>query len=205
MIVATDDNRIAAAAAYAGAKVAMTRSDLRSGTDRVAEACRLGLVPPPSANDVVVNIQGDEPCIDAEAIRAVVAPFAQSSTKMATAAAPLGSEEAESPNVVKVVCNARGQALYFSRATIPHGAAPGQLRRHIGIYAYRLRTLLRLASLPAAPLEQSERLEQLRALYHGIPIQVIEVPRAWRGVDTPEDLRVLSALMANNKEQDENQ
>jgi 3-deoxy-manno-octulosonate cytidylyltransferase (CMP-KDO synthetase) len=193
--VATDDARIAQAAERAGASAVLTSSAHPSGTDRVAEAVRR-IGPHLAPRDVVVNLQGDEPLIEPAALHAVVGAFARDAVEMATAAAPLDPAEAGSPHVVKVVCDAAGRALYFSRALIPHGdgaPAAGLRRRHLGLYAYRRATLQRLAALPPCATEQVERLEQLRALHHGIAIHVVDVPRAWRGVDTPEDLAALAA------------
>lgn len=193
VLVATDDMRIAAAATAAGAQVALTRPDCASGTDRVAEAVSAIPLAELGADDVVLNIQGDEPRIEVAAIRAVVAELTRPEVELATAATPLYPALAASPHVVKVAVDALGRALYFSRAPIPWSdapAAPPRLR-HLGLYAYRRRTLLRLAALPPAPAEQCERLEQLRALHHGIAIAVVTVAAAWRGVDTPADLAEL--------------
>jgi len=198
-LVATDDERIAQAAEAAGARAVLTRGDHASGTDRVAEVAA-GI----PGDGVVLNLQGDEPLIEVEVMRAVVWRCQQADAVMATASAPLGAEEARDPNAVKVVCDAAGRALYFSRAPIPHGAgavgAPAAFRRHLGLYAYRRRTLLRLAALPPVALERVERLEQLRALHHGVTIHVVDAPRSWRGVDTPADLAHLEAAGARQRE-----
>jgi len=199
VIVATDDERIRAAVAPLGVEVAMTRADHPSGTDRLAEVAAT------LAADVVVNVQGDLPLLDPALVEALVARMAAEPTlPMATLAVPLHDEAAwRSPHVVKVVDDAAGRALYFSRAPIPHdrdGARRAEEPwgwRHVGLYAYRREVLLRLAALPPGPLERRERLEQLRALEHGIPIGVVP----WRSpapiieVDTPEDLeRARTAL-----------
>ena len=201
VIVATDDSRIAAAV-KSFCRVEMTRPDHPSGTDRIAEvAGRL-------ACDAVVNIQGDEPMIEPEVIDAVAGALADG--EMSTAAAPLRNpDELDNPNVVKVVVNAAGRAIYFSRRTIPclrdfaGRPAPEQLAafpflKHLGIYGYRRETLLRLVRFPAAPLEKAEKLEQLRALENGVPIAVAVVNSRSIGVDTPEDAakveRMLSSL-----------
>jgi 3-deoxy-manno-octulosonate cytidylyltransferase (CMP-KDO synthetase) len=191
VIVATDDERIAAAVSGTGADVAMTRADHPTGTDRLAEVARDLDV------DVVVNVQGDLPLLDAEMIDQLVRRMDEDTAlPMATLAAPLHDEdEWRSPHVVKVVWDEHGRALYFSRSPLPHhrdavraGVPFGW--RHIGMYAYRRDVLLRFASLPPTPLEQSERLEQLRALEHGIAIGV----ERWGGaepvieVDVVEDL-----------------
>jgi len=192
VIVATDDARIQAAVADTGAEAVLTRPDHPSGTDRLAEVVR-GL-----AADVVVNVQGDLPLLDPGMIERLVARMAAVPTlPMATLATPLHDlADWHSPHVVKVVVAADGRALYFSRSPVPYDrdgrrAAGESLGwRHVGMYAYRRDVLLRLAGLRPSPLEERERLEQLRALEHGIVIGVVE----WRGaepvieVDTPADL-----------------
>jgi 3-deoxy-manno-octulosonate cytidylyltransferase (CMP-KDO synthetase) len=197
IIVATDHDDIFAACKQHGVAVQMTRSDHPSGTDRIAEvAAKIGL-----ADDaVVVNVQGDEPLIDPALIAATAALISRE-VPMATAAHAIADmNEAFNPNVVKVVLDKNGRALYFSRATIPwhrdgfaqskealpEGYAP---LRHIGLYAYRNAFLQAYPQLPVAPLEQLEALEQLRVLWHGFPIAVhvtADAPAA--GVDTLEDL-----------------
>ena len=192
LIVATDDQRIADALADI-CRVEMTREDHPSGTDRVAEVvqrCELG---------AVLNVQGDEPMIDPGVIDAVAARLDDS--EMSTAAVPIQQpEEWGDPNAVKVVVNASGQALYFSRRTIPYlrdaADATGREQlaafpflKHLGIYGYRRETLLRLVEeCPVSPLEEAEKLEQLRALDNGIPIAVAVVDHDSVGIDTPEDL-----------------
>jgi 3-deoxy-manno-octulosonate cytidylyltransferase (CMP-KDO synthetase) len=190
VIVATDDERIAAAARLAGADVCMTAATHASGTDRIAEvARRRGFGP----DDVVVNLQGDEPFMPVAIIEQVAAALAvHPSASIATAAAKITSrEEYLDPNAVKVVTDAGGRALYFSRAPIPHDRDGGgcEAWRHIGLYAYRAAALLRLAALAPTHLEQLEKLEQLRALEHGMEIRVVEAAeRPGRDVNTPEDL-----------------
>ena len=197
IIVATDHADIAAACAAHGIEACMTRADHPSGTDRIAEVARtLRLAP----ETVVVNLQGDEPLID-PALLAACAARIGAGVPMATCAHPLSSaEDAFNPNVVKVVLDKAGRALYFSRATIPwhrDGFAqdraalpPGYVPlRHIGLYAYSNAFLQQYPQLEASPLEAIEALEQLRVLWHGVPIAVhvtAEAPHA--GVDTPEDL-----------------
>ncbi|MGZ8290995.1 MAG: 3-deoxy-manno-octulosonate cytidylyltransferase [Telluria sp.] len=197
VIVATDHLDIAAACAAHGVEAFMTRSDHPSGTDRIAEVARaLGL----SDDAVVVNLQGDEPLID-PALLAACAARISSEAPMATCAHPLhDAADCFNPNVVKVVLDKNGRALYFSRATIPwhrdgfaqaqdtlpEGYAP---LRHIGLYAYSNAFLQAYPGLEAAPLEQAEALEQLRVLWHGYPIAVhITDSAPPAGVDTPEDL-----------------
>lgn len=211
VIVATDDERIALAVRGFGGEAVLTSPSHASGTDRLAEAVRA------LAAEIVVNVQGDEPLLDPAGIDAAVeALLADESLPISTLSVPLRSlEEMLSPSVVKVVCDARGDALYFSRSPIPHVRVGGALdwrasaqqallrglaRKHVGLYAYRREALLRFAALPAAPLEQAEQLEQLRALVHGLRIRV--VPLAAEGgpaVDTPEDLERVRALLAPEK------
>ena len=197
IIVATDHADIAAACAAHGIEACMTRADHPSGTDRIAEVARtLQLAP----DAVVVNLQGDEPLID-PALLAACAARIGADVPMATCAHPLSeADDAFNPNVVKVVLDKAGRALYFSRATIPwhrDGFArdraalpPGYVPlRHIGLYAYSNAFLQQYPQLEASPLEAIEALEQLRVLWHGVPIAVhvtAEAPHA--GVDTPEDL-----------------
>jgi 3-deoxy-manno-octulosonate cytidylyltransferase (CMP-KDO synthetase) len=201
VVVATDDERIAAAVRGFGGAAIMTRADHVSGTDRIAEVaaalpCR-----------AVVNLQGDEPLIEPGTIDAAVKALLDDSTvDISTICRPFTSaEEFRNPNVVKVVTNYRGDALYFSRAAIPAsapsaapaGSAPSVARAHVGLYVYRRETLLKLAGLAAAPLEILESLEQLRALAHGFRIRVVETSHAAAGVDTEDDLeRVRSAIAA---------
>lgn len=190
VIVATDDPRIAAAV-RPFCRVEMTRSDHPSGTDRIAEVvARLEC-------DAVVNVQGDEPLLDPAVVDAVAG--ALTDADMSTAAAPLTDPaDYDNPNVVKVVVNTAGQALYFSRRTIPYlrdlagRPAAEQLAaypflKHLGVYGYRRNTLLQLVRWPVSPLEAAEKLEQLRALEHGVAIAVVRAPAGSLGVDTPED------------------
>ncbi|HWV99646.1 MAG TPA: 3-deoxy-manno-octulosonate cytidylyltransferase [Candidatus Acidoferrum sp.] len=198
VIVATDDERIAETAREF-CRVEMTSAGHPSGSDRIAEvAARL-------ACDAVVNIQGDEPLIDCAVIDAVAGALGE--TEMSTAAAPIKNpSEYDNPNVVKVVVNAAGLALYFSRRTIPYlreaasGSVSEQLAafpflKHLGIYGYRRETLLRLVRFAVSPLEAAERLEQLRALEHGIPIAVVKVDYDGVGVDAPEDVARVEKLL----------
>lgn len=202
VIVATDDRRIAATVKAFGGQVVMTAADHPSGTDRVAEVvaqrdCAL-----------VVNVQGDEPCIAPQAIDAMIQPLRDDpSVQITTLAHPLSDPAALlTPNVVKVVVDRRGDALYFSRAPIPYyrqawqqtpsaaNAAgpqpqiPPGCYRHLGLYAYRRQVLLEFARLAPTPLEQVEQLEQLRALEHGYRLRVVQTTYASIGVDTPEDV-----------------
>jgi 3-deoxy-manno-octulosonate cytidylyltransferase (CMP-KDO synthetase) len=195
--VATDDERIFAAVEQAGHRALMTRTGHASGTDRAAEAAlALGL----GADEIVVNVQGDEPLIEPGLIRDVAALLARErGASMATAAHPVGDPAAlANPNVVKVVLDAAGYALYFSRSQIPHPREPGGTwHRHAGIYAYRAGFLAKFAAMEPSPLERTEALEQLRALWHGYRIAVT-ISRAAipPGVDTPQDLEAVRKMAA---------
>jgi 3-deoxy-manno-octulosonate cytidylyltransferase (CMP-KDO synthetase) len=206
VVVATDDARISSAAAAFGADVAMTSPQHASGTDRIAEVVRARGLPPEA---IVVNLQGDEPLMPAPVPARVAAALAEHpQCGIATAAAPMANlAEFLDPSCVKALLSANGEALYFSRACVPwpRDAAvdgrPADFRhawRHIGIYAYRVQTLLEFAGWPPTPLETTEKLEQLRALEHGMRIYVVELQDAPpAGVDTPEDLeRVRTVLRA---------
>ncbi len=201
VIVATDDRRIVEALRPFGTKTVMTAATHQSGTDRIAEVAR-GM-----DDEIVVNVQGDEPEIEPETIDALIERLQTSSDDMATAATPFPpGENPANPNLVKVAIAADGHAVYFSRSpipyyrngvaqTAPHPASPqtaGERRSdaayylHFGIYAYRRRFLLEYASWQPTPLEQAEKLEQLRALEHGKSIYVLKISRAIHGIDTPE-------------------
>lgn len=192
VLIATDDARIASAARAFGAAVRMTRSDHISGTDRVAEAVS-------SANcDLVVNIQGDEPLIDPSAIdAAVLAMLDAEDPPMGTLKRRIEDPaDVDNPNVVKVVTDLAGNAIYFSRCPIPYfrGGGPAAHYVHIGLYVYRRDFLMGYSDLPAGPLERAECLEQLRAIENGYKIRVVETEYASLGVDTPEDLARISRL-----------
>jgi len=206
VVVAGDDVRILEACRAHGVDAILTRKDHASGSDRLAEACELLAL----ADDVVVvNVQGDEPLIDPGLVRAVASQFeTRPGIHMATAAHPLESvPDFVNPNVVKVVIDQQGRAMYFSRAPIPwwrdgNAAAIAQLPspvplRHIGIYAYRTDFVRRFPSLETPAVERCEALEQLRVLWHGFTIQVHVTDRApGQGVDTPDDLERVRALFA---------
>ena len=191
VIVATDDLRIAEVA-QKFCRVEMTSPTHPSGTDRIAEVA--GKI----SCDAVVNIQGDEPMIEPSVIDSVAGALAE--CEMSTAAMRIKNPvELDNPNVVKVVVNAAGHAVYFSRRTIPYlreaasrpvseQLAAFPFLKHLGIYGYRRETLLRLVKFPVSPLESAEKLEQLRALENGIPIAVVQVTYDSVGVDTPEDV-----------------
>ena len=210
VVVACDDARIQAACTAHGVQSVLTRVDHVSGSDRLAEACELlGL----QGDDIVVNVQGDEPLIDPALVHRCAELLAErEDCVMSTAAHPLADvAEFLNPNVVKVVLDAAGRALYFSRAPMPwwrDGNAAGVTRlptpaplRHLGLYGYRAAFLRRFPSLPAAPLEHCEALEQLRVLWHGHRIAVHVAPHGpGPGVDTPEDLARVRALFAAAQE-----
>ena len=196
VVIATDDDRIRGAAEAFGARVIMTRGDHVSGTDRVAEAASA------SNAEIVVNIQGDEPMIDPGAIDAAILGLLDGEdTVMATLKKRIEREhEIGDPNVVKVVSNLAGDALYFSRSPIPFPRDPGgdpaglACFKHIGLYVYRREFLLSYPDLPVGPLERAEKLEQLRALENGFRIRVVETEYESLGVDTPADWERVSAL-----------
>jgi 3-deoxy-manno-octulosonate cytidylyltransferase (CMP-KDO synthetase) len=195
VMVATDDDRIADAVAGFGGLVERTRDTHRSGTERVAEVA--GRLP----CGIVVNVQGDEPFIEPSMIEAALAPLVDDPAIVMSTLRGRIDDPAElaDPHVVKVVVDQQGDALYFSRQTIPH-APPGvtpTVYKHIGLYVYRRAFLLELASLPPMPLETAESLEQLRALEHGFAIRTVETTGNSLGVDTPEDVeRARRALTA---------
>jgi 3-deoxy-manno-octulosonate cytidylyltransferase (CMP-KDO synthetase) len=198
VIVATDDERIRAVASKF-CRVEMTRADHPSGTDRIAEVAAR------RAGDAVVNVQGDEPLMDPAVIDAVAGALRDH--EMATAATRLRDPaEYDNPNVVKVVVSAAGRALYFSRRTIPfvrdaagrsvnEQMAAFPFLKHLGIYGYRREALLRLVGFPVSPLEAAEKLEQLRALEHGIGVGVVEVAYESVGVDAPADVERVEKLL----------
>ncbi|MGJ4901467.1 3-deoxy-manno-octulosonate cytidylyltransferase [Bradyrhizobium sp. HKCCYLRH2060] len=195
--VATDTPEIAAAVAAAGGEVVMTRPDHPSGSDRIYEAmCKLD---PAREAEIVVNLQGDFPTIDPQNISDVLPPLEDPAVDIATLAAQIHTEEESlNPNVVKAVGSPVGgrrlRALYFTRATAPHGDGPRY--HHIGLYAYRRAALERFVSLPPSPLEQQEKLEQLRALEDGMRIDVMVVDAVPRGVDTAADLETARRLLS---------
>jgi 3-deoxy-manno-octulosonate cytidylyltransferase (CMP-KDO synthetase) len=200
VVVATDDERIAQAARGFGAEVQMTSSDHASGTDRIAEVAAVRRW---GAEDVIVNLQADEPLMPASLIDQVAALLlTYPSAEVATLAVPLQSVAAlEDPNVVKVVTDLSMRALYFSRAPIPcardGSSAVAGAKRHLGLYAYRVAALKRLAALAPTPLEKLEKLEQLRALENGMDIRVAEALQAPGGdVNTAADVPGVEAMLA---------
>jgi 3-deoxy-manno-octulosonate cytidylyltransferase (CMP-KDO synthetase) len=204
VLVATDDERIAAVVRGFDGEAVMTSTSHATGTDRVAEAASA------IQAEIIVNVQGDEPMLDPAAIDASVEPLLQdASLPITTLSLPLRDrDEWLAPSVVKVVVDAEGNALYFSRSPIPHVRSSGGggaksdrpqdlARKHVGLYAFRRSALLRFAALSPAPLERAEGLEQLRALHHGLRIRVVPIVGPDNvAVDTPEDLVRVRELMA---------
>jgi 3-deoxy-manno-octulosonate cytidylyltransferase (CMP-KDO synthetase) len=192
VLVATDDERIARAAETAGARPVMT-GECRSGSDRVAAAVR-GL-----DAGAVVNVQGDEPAVPPENLR-LLAEFlrAHPDAPMATLALPGSPADLENPNIVKVVCDLAGRALYFSRAAIPYprNPEPGLVRRHVGLYGFQKPALLQFAAWPETAIERAEGLEQLRALAHGMALHVLEAAADSVAVDVPADVPRAEAALA---------
>jgi len=189
LIVATDDQRIFDTVLKFGGEAVMTPVTCASGTDRLA------LVARKITCDVVINIQGDEPFLPSVYLERLVSPFLHDKhLQMSTLAAPLPARDINDPNAVKVVCDQSGNALYFSRAPIPYGciddmsSQKAQPRLHLGLYAYRRSFLLQFAKLPQTPLEQREKLEQLRVLENGFKIKVVQVSKPLLSIDTPADL-----------------
>jgi 3-deoxy-manno-octulosonate cytidylyltransferase (CMP-KDO synthetase) len=196
--VATDDNRIYDVVRGFGGEAVMTSPDHASGTDRLAECARkLGL----SDDDAVLNIQGDEPLFGAEMAGELAGTLDDPSVYMGTLKEEIRSPaDAESLNVVKVITDVKGDAIYFSRRPIPFardGAAPA-MYRHVGVYAYTKEFLLKLSALPRTPLERAESLEQLRAIENGYRIRVAETRHRTIGVDTPVDLALVEQYMEKN-------
>ena len=195
--VATDDERIAEAVEHSGHTAIMTRSDHCCGTDRIVEALgKLDVTP-----DIVVNIQGDEPLIDPVAVEKAIDALEGSDADWSTLVYPVSREEAQNPNKVKVVLDQKGRALYFSRAPIPYPRDDFKASyfAHIGLYCYKREALLSFAKMPASPLEQSEKLEQLRALENGMKIVCVKVDGAAPGIDTPEDLAATEEILKNRE------
>jgi 3-deoxy-manno-octulosonate cytidylyltransferase (CMP-KDO synthetase) len=192
VIIATDDERIEQAAKSFGAEVVMTSPDHHSGTDRVAEVAKN------IDAEWIINIQGDEPLIRGDILDDMISKLGP--YEMATLARKIDQPgEEKNPNIVKVVSDLSGRALYFSRTPIPYLRDQDQrvtYWHHLGMYAYRKETLLKLVQFPPSPLEQIEKLEQLRALQNGIAIQVIPTTLFVIGVDTPEDLKAVEQYLS---------
>jgi 3-deoxy-manno-octulosonate cytidylyltransferase (CMP-KDO synthetase) len=195
VVVATDDVRIADTVRGFGGVVITTRNDHATGTDRVAEVARQ------LRADIIVNLQGDEPVFDPQLIKRMVDVFTKSpDVDIVTACHALHKQDDfENPNIVKVVFDTRGRALYFSRAPVPWGAMDARgAFRHVGIYAYRRAALLKLAKLPRTALEVSERLEQLRALENRMTIAVVETEHETVGVDVPSDVKKVEKFLQHS-------
>jgi 3-deoxy-manno-octulosonate cytidylyltransferase (CMP-KDO synthetase) len=192
--VATDDDRILGHVAEFGGRVVRPDGDFATGTDRIAAALPIIEALEKTSYDAIVNVQGDEPLIDIATVDALLDQLAASDASIGTLACPLESdEEFHARDVVKVVLDTRGNALYFSRAAI--GSRDVALR-HIGVYAYRRESLLRFVALPPAPLERAESLEQLRALQNGMRFTVLQTAHPHLGVDRPEDVARVEAELA---------
>jgi 3-deoxy-manno-octulosonate cytidylyltransferase (CMP-KDO synthetase) len=195
VVVATDDARIAGTVERFGGDVVTTRSDHATGTDRVAQVAKQ------LRTDIIVNLQGDEPVFDPQLIGRMLNVFAEyADVDIVTACHALHrAEDFDNPNIVKVVFDLRGRALYFSRAPIPSGAMDTRgAYRHVGVYAYRREALLRMAKLPRTALEVSERLEQLRALENGMTIAVLETEHETVGVDVPADVKKVEKVLRHS-------
>lgn len=197
IIIATDDMRIAEAGFNFGAEVAITAPDHPSGTDRVAEVAKKL-----KKASVIFNIQGDEPLIDPDLLQRLVRKLKISpQVQIITAAAPISPEDSSPEDIVKVVLDFKGDALYFSRSGIPFRRGDSSIRtyRHLGIYGYRRRALLDFIKMPPSSLEQAEQLEQLRALENGMKIRVIVSEASPLGVDTPEDATAVERLILSRR------
>lgn len=197
VILATDDERVAAEARHHGVSFVMTSPLHQSGTDRVLEAAKVLAV---SDDAIVVNIQGDEPALDPDMLSELVAPFSRPEVKVTTLARKIPESEAMDPNRVKVVwCQKTGRALYFSRAPIPYprdGAS--EYWGHVGLYAFRFPVLNSFSRLEPSPLEQMEKLEQLRLLESEVPIHIVPTQHVSVGVDHPNDVPKVEALLKEN-------
>ena len=193
-LVATDDDRIFSAAKALGVPAVMTRKDHPSGTDRVLEAAQLLNLPDDA---IIVNIQGDEPLLEPAMLTELVGPFISPGIEVTTLARKIGQNEAANINQVKVVFSGTGKALYFSRAAVPfyRDAGKGSFFGHIGLYAFRMKTLMRFVSLGPSGLETAEKLEQLRLLENDIPVHVVITAHKSIGVDCPEDINTICEIL----------
>lgn len=195
VIVATDDQRVFDKVESFGGMALMTQPNHPTGTDRLAEVASHH-----QDIDVIINVQGDEPLIDADVIDQLAELFLEDADlQMATVGSPLLEEEYNEPSAVKVICNKRGDAMYFSRSLIPYPrhAFINPPMKHVGIYAYRRQFLLDYAKMDPTPAEETESLEQLRALENGYGIRVIKTDKRFVGVDTPEDLERVNAIFSS--------
>lgn len=195
VVVATDDQRVFDKVESFGGMALMTQPNHPTGTDRLAEVASHH-----QDIDVIINVQGDEPLIDADVIDQLADLFLEDADlQMATVGSPLLEEEYDEPSAVKVICNKRGDAMYFSRSLIPYPrhAFINPPMKHVGIYAYRRQFLLDYAKMDPTPAEETESLEQLRALENGYAIRVIKTDKRFVGVDTPEDLERVNAIFSS--------
>lgn len=196
--LATDDLRIQEAAKKYQVPVLMTANTHVSGTDRILEAARALGVPDEA---VILNVQGDEPALDPKMLSQLIQPFADPGVQVATLARRITKDEALNPNQVKVIFDEHGQAIYFSRSPIPYARETGKEHffGHIGLYAFRLPVLETFSNLSASPLEQIEKLEQLRLIEARIPIQVILTKGRSHGVDRPEDIKLVENILKSRR------
>ena len=198
VVLATDDDRIRSVAKKWDIPVVMTHADHPSGTDRVLEAAeKLKLAP----DAVVVNIQGDEPALEPAMLTELVDPLSNPEVRVTTLVRKINAQEAENPNIVKVVFSADNRALYFSRSAIPYHRKIGDTIcfGHIGIYAFRMQTLKKFVTLKQTRLEVTEKLEQLRLLENNIPIHIVVTGHQCLGVDRPEDIQAVIKLLSRNR------
>ena len=194
VVLATDNDRIRSVAEKYDIPVVMTRDDHPSGTDRVLEAaCKMKL----PAESVILNIQGDEPLLESDMLAELVQPFSKPQVQATTLAREISSQEAASPDLVKVVFSHDNTALYFSRSPIPfhRDKTKNQYYGHIGIYAFRMQTLAKFVALDQSRLEVTERLEQLRLLENNIPLHIVLTEHRSIGVDRPEDIQVVEEII----------
>lgn len=198
VVLATDHHRIYSEACRYNIPVVMTSADHESGTDRVLEACETLSLP---EDAVVVNIQGDEPLLEPDMLTSLVEPFSDPDILVATLAAKISPEEAKNPDRVKVVWTRTGYALYFSRSLVPYPRDGGEASYwgHIGLYAFRMPVLRLFKNLGQSELEKREKLEQLRLLENDIPIYIVPTEHRSLGVDRPEDLERVVAMLSEKK------
>ena len=197
VIVLTDDERIAEVVHGFGGEVEMTPADCASGTDRIAHAARSWEA------EAILNVQGDEPLIEPASLETLADHLVRNPRdQVATLAFPASSQDLATPDVVKVVTDLKGYALYFSRAPIPYprNREKASVLRHVGVYGYQRQALLEIAAHEPTPLEQAESLEQLRMLESGVPIRVLRTKHAWPGVDTMDDLQKVEELLRERPE-----
>ena len=198
VVLATDDKRIFTAAQDLNVPVVMTKDDHPSGTDRILEAAQILNIPDDA---IVANIQGDEPVLEPAMLTELIQPFISTKVRVSTLARRINPEEADNPDLVKVVFSKNGRALYFSRSKIPYprDGEKGEHYGHIGLYAFRMDVLKKFVALGASGLEKTEKLEQLRLLENGIPVHVKITTHKSIGVDRPEDIEQVIRIL---KEQD---